>query len=172
LKLLSLGVTIMGFDRFYPKFAIATVVAVLISDNKVLLVERSYPPAVGKWSFPGGIIKAGERLGEAAKRELKEETGIEAEPMGILWILNNIVRDPSNRVKFHYLIVYVLFDPNSVKGELKAGEDARNVAWFEIDEALNAPNVSRTVKRVLMGIKKFGLTCLPLESVDHETIEG
>jgi len=162
----------VSLDRFYPKFAIATVVAVLISNDRVLLVERGHPPAVGKWSFPGGVIKAGERLGEAAKRELKEETGIEAEPIGIFWVLNNIVRDPNDGVKFHYLIVYVVFDSSSVRGELRAGEDARNVAWFEIDEALNSPSVSRTVKRVLMRIKKSGLTCLPLEGADHEVIEG
>ena len=161
----------MSLDRLYPKFAIATVVAVLISGDRVLLVERGHPPAVGKWSFPGGVIKAGERLCEAAKRELIEETGLEAEPMGILWVLNNIVRDPDGGVKFHYLIVHVLFDSSSVRGELKAGEDARNAAWLKIDEALNAPNVSRTVKRVLMRIKKFGLTCLPLEGSDHQVVE-
>ena len=162
----------MSLDRLYPKFAIATVVAVLISGDRVLLVERGHPPGMGKWAFPGGVIKAGERLSEAAKRELKEETGIEAEPMGILWVLNNIVRDPDGGVKFHYLIVYVLFDSSSVKGELRAGEDARDVTWLKIDEALDSPNVSRTVKRVLMRIKKFGLTCLPLEGVDHEVVEG
>ena len=162
----------MSLDRLYPKFAIATVVAVLISDDRVLLVERGHPPAVGKWSFPGGVIKAGEGLVEAAKRELKEETGIEAEPVGILWVLNNIVRDANGGVKFHYLIVHMLFDPSSIRGELRAGEDARDAKWLRIDEALDSPNVSRTVKRVLMRIKKFGLTCLPLEGVDHEVVEG
>lgn len=158
-------------DRLYPRFGIAAVAAVLIKDGRVLLVERGYPPAAGKWSFPGGVIEAGERLGEAAKRELFEETGLEAEPLGILWVLNNIVRDSSGRVKYHYLIIDILFDPNSVRGEPRPGGDAKNIAWVPIEEALSLPNVSRTVKKLLNRVLKHGLSYIPLEDVDNESVE-
>ncbi len=156
--------------RVYPEYSIAAVGAVLISNSRILLVERAYPPGAGKWSIPGGVIEPGERLGEAAKRELREETGLEAEPLGVLWVLNNIVRDESGRVKYHYVIVDVLFDSNSLRGELKPGGDARAVSWFTLEEAMNSPRVSRTVKRLLWRIKKYGFTYLPLEGVDHETV--
>ncbi|MDW8010472.1 MAG: NUDIX domain-containing protein, partial [Sulfolobales archaeon] len=94
--------------REYPRYAIAAVAAVLLRDGRILLVKRKYPPAIGKWSLPGGVIESGEKLVEAAKRELKEETGLDAEPLGILWILNNIVMDTSGRVKYHYLITDIL----------------------------------------------------------------
>lgn len=156
-------------EREYPKYSIAAVGAVLINSNRILLVERAYPPGAGKWSIPGGVIEPGERIRDAARRELLEETGLEAEPLGILWILNNIVRDESGRVKYHYVIVDVLFDPSTVRGELKPGGDARAVSWFTLEEAANSPGVSRTVKRLLWRIEKYGLTYIPLEGVDHET---
>jgi ADP-ribose pyrophosphatase YjhB (NUDIX family) len=156
-------------ERLYPKYGIAAVGAVVIFNNKILLVERAYPPGVGMWSIPGGVIEAGERISEAAKRELREETGLEAEPLGILWVLNNIVRDEIGRVKYHYVIVDVFFDPKTLKGELRPGGDVTGVSWFTIEEAKNSPRVSKTVKRLLWRVENYGLTLIPLSGVDHET---
>lgn len=158
-------------ERLYPKYALAAVGAVLIDENRILLVERAYPPGAGKWSIPGGVVEPGERLGEAAKRELKEETGLEAEPLGVLWVLNNIVLDGNRRVKYHYVIIDILFDPSTIKGELKPGGDVKAASWFNLEEANRLPSVSRTVKKLLWRIEKYGLTYTPLEGVDHETLD-
>lgn len=158
-------------ERLYPKYALAAVGAVLIDENRILLVERAYPPGAGKWSIPGGVVEPGERLGEAAKRELKEETGLEAEPLGVLWVLNNIVLDGNRRVKYHYVIIDILFDPSTIKGELKPGGDVKAASWFKLEEANRLPSVSRTVKKLLWRIEKYGLTYTPLEGVDHETLD-
>ncbi len=160
----------MSSSRVYPRYAIAAVGAVLIRGDEILLVRRGYPPGLGKWSIPGGVVEPGERLGEAAKRELKEETGLEAEPIGILWVLNNIVRDEAGRVKYHYLIVDILFDPSTIRGEIRPGGDVTSVSWFKVNEALTSPEVSRTVKRLIERIEKQGLTYIPIDGVDHETI--
>jgi ADP-ribose pyrophosphatase YjhB (NUDIX family) len=158
-------------ERLYPKYALAAVGAVLIDNkNRILLVERAYPPGAGKWSIPGGVIEPGERISEAARRELREETGLEAEPLGILWILNNIVYDESGRVKYHYVIVDILFDSNTVRGKPQPGGDAKAVSWFTLKEALDTPSVSRTVKKLILRIEKHGLTYIPLEDIDNESI--
>jgi len=157
-------------ERLYPKYGIAAVGAVVILDNKILLVKRAYPPGAGKWSIPGGVVEAGERISDAAMRELREETGLEAEPLGILWVLNNIVRDESGRVKYHYVIVDVLFDSSTLRGELRPGGDVTGVSWFTFEEAVSSPKVSKTVKRLLWRVENYGLTFIPLSGVDHETI--
>lgn len=154
-------------NRVRPRYAIAAVAAVVIRNKEILLVKRGYPPAVGKWSVPGGVIEAGERLVEAAKRELKEETGIEAEPVGILWILNNIIYNRERTVLYHYTIVDILFDSNTIRGELRPGGDATDVAWFDIENVLALDEVSRTTKRLIKRIEKYGLTVLPIDEIDH-----
>ncbi|MEM1931395.1 MAG: NUDIX hydrolase [Sulfolobales archaeon] len=153
--------------REYPQYAIAAVAAVLVQNDKVLLIKRKYPPAAGKWSLPGGVIEPGEGLADAAKRELKEETDLEAEPLGVLWVLNNVVLDSNGKVKYHYLIVDILFDPRSVRGTPRASGDASDVGWFSLDEVKRRDDVSRTVKKLALRIESRGLFYIPLDSCDN-----
>lgn len=157
--------------REYPRFAIAAVAAVLVRDGKMLLIKRRYPPGLGKWSLPGGVIEPGEGLAEAARRELKEETGIEAEPLGILWVLNNVVLDGSGRVKYHYLIVDVLFNSSTSRGVPRASGDASDVGWFSFEEIKSRDDVSWTVKRLVARLESLGFTYLPIDSTDHVSRE-
>lgn len=158
-------------NRVYPVHVIGAAAAVLIKGGDILLAKRRYPPGVGKWSIPGGVIEVGEEISRAARRELLEETGIEAEPLGILWVLNNIVYDRDNRVLYHYVIIDILFDPNTIRGELRPGGDVDDVKWFKLSEINHLPEVSRTVKALVRRIEKYGLTTIPLEGVDHVTIQ-
>lgn len=155
-------ITVGGVSREYPKYALVAVGAVLIKDNNILLVKRGYPPGKGKWSIPGGVIEAGEDIYSAAVRELNEEAGINAEPLGVIWIYNNIIRDESGKVQYHYVILDILFDSNSMKGELRAGGDAVDIAWVPIDEAMSRSDVSSTVKKLIERIKRLGLTYLQI----------
>lgn len=157
--------------REYPEYAVAAVGAVLIRDGKILLVKRGYPPAVGKWSLPGGVIEAGESLVDAATRELEEETGLRARPLGVVWVLNNVVLDRPGRVKYHYLIVDVLFDSGTVEGALRAGGDALDVSWVDLDEVCARDDVSRTVKKLVRRLRTYGITYIPLDSSDNITQE-
>ncbi|MCX8185909.1 MAG: NUDIX hydrolase [Sulfolobales archaeon] len=148
--------------REYPRYAIVAVGAVLLRDNEILLVKRGYPPGKGKWSIPGGVVEAGEDIYSAAIRELKEETGIEAIPLGVVWICNNVVKDDLGKVQYHYVILDVLFDDKSINGSLKAGGDAVDVAWFPTNAVMKKDDVSRTVKNLIERINKFGLTYISL----------
>jgi len=121
--------------RRYPLYPLVGVGAVVLREDKVLLVRRAAPPGKGKWSIPGGLVEVGERLGDAAVRELYEETGVRAKPVGVIDIEEYIERDPSGRVVYHYVIVDVLVEPF---GDLNPSprSDALDVGFFSIRDAL------------------------------------
>ena len=60
----------------YPAFPRVGVGAIVIKDDKVLLVQRGVEPGLGLWAIPGGTLKLGETLQTCAAREILEETGI------------------------------------------------------------------------------------------------
>ncbi|MEM4452944.1 MAG: NUDIX hydrolase, partial [Thermosphaera sp.] len=98
-------------------------------------------------------------------------TGLEAEPVGILWVLNNIVYDRERRVLYHYVILDVLFDSSSIRGELKPGGDVEDAAWMSIPEIQQRPDVSRTVKKLAERLTRGSTCVIPLEGIDLETTQ-
>ena len=96
--------------------------------DRVLVVRRANPPIRGRWGFPGGVLELGETVAEGAMRELKEETGITAEPADTLTVIDTIDRDDEGRVRYHYTLVVVVGTWQS--GEGIAGSDADEVAWL------------------------------------------
>ena len=85
------------------------------SDTRALIVQRAQQPNAGRWGFPGGVLELGETVGEGAMRELLEETGIVAEPAGVLNVHDAISRDDEGRVQFHYVLI-------AVRGIWRSGE--------------------------------------------------
>lgn len=157
--------------REYPVHPIVAVSAVLLRDKEILLVKRGSPPGLWKWALPGGVVEPGESLLKASKRELREETGLYAEPLGVCFIVNNIVLDKQGRVKYHYVIHDVLFDTSSIRGELKAGDDALDARWFTLEEALSSQEVSRTVKALLSKMHSHRLQGV-LQVFDNVVVEA
>uniref|UniRef100_A0A7C2V9T7 NUDIX domain-containing protein n=1 Tax=Ignisphaera aggregans TaxID=334771 RepID=A0A7C2V9T7_9CREN len=139
-------------SRTYPAYAIAAVGAIVISEGRILLVKRNAEPGRGLWSIPGGAIEPGESIYEAARRELVEETGVDALPLGIIGIVNVVVKDSSNRTRYHYVILDVLFDEKSIRGVLRPGGDALDVAFIPIEQAVDNASVSRTTRALLRKI--------------------
>jgi len=99
---------------------------------EVLLVRRRYPPFQGMWSIPGGHVEPGESLLEAARRELREETGIEAEPKGVIHV-HELVAEGHNGLT-HYVLVDVLMEYSG--GEPRAASDAAEARFVPYREAL------------------------------------
>lgn len=119
-------------SREYPERPIVGVLAVVRRGDRVLLVQRAIPPMPGRWGFPGGVQELGETVGEGAVRELLEETGTVAEPVGTLTVLDVIDRDGDGRVRVHFTLVAVLAEWRS--GEPMADADALDLGWFTPDE--------------------------------------
>ncbi len=117
--------------RRYPERPIVAVLAVVLRGEgaaaRALIVQRAQQPNAGRWGFPGGVLELGETVAEGAMRELCEETGIVAEPAGILNVHDAIQRDEEGRVQFHYTLI-------AVRGIWRQGEgapadDAAACAW-------------------------------------------
>ncbi len=132
-------------SRRYPKHPLVGVGAVVLIEDKVLLVRRAAPPGKGKWSIPGGLVELGESLSNAAVRELYEETGIRAKPLGVIDVEEYIERDVRGRIVYHYVIIDILVEP---LGELRphAQSDALEVGLFSISDALELELTSSTRK--------------------------
>jgi 8-oxo-dGTP diphosphatase len=118
--------------RRYPDRPIVAVLAVVVRDDKTLIVQRAQQPNAGRWGFPGGVLELGETVAEGAMRELKEETGIVAEAAGWLNVNDAISRDDEGRVQFHYTLIAVRGVWRS--GEGMAGDDAAACAWASRDD--------------------------------------
>ena len=114
--------------RRYPERPIVGVLAVVLRGDTALVVRRANPPMAGRWGFPGGVLELGETVAEGAMRELLEETGVIAEAIGPLTVIDTIDRDEAGRVRFHYALVAVR--GRWVSGEGVAADDAEEVAWL------------------------------------------
>ena len=102
-----------------------------IRDRKLraLLVKRAGPPFQGKWAIPGGFVHGDESLDEAARRELKEETGVADVYLEQLYSFGDPRRDPRGRVITIAYFALVGSDHTS----LAAGTDAAEAKWFPMD---------------------------------------
>jgi 8-oxo-dGTP diphosphatase len=118
--------------REFPELPLVGVGAIIIEGDRVLLVKRAHPPIEGQWSIPGGVLEVGEMVREAAAREAREETGLSIEPGELLGVYDRILRDPEQRVQYHYVLIDFLCRP--VGGELLAASDAAEVHWFSREE--------------------------------------
>jgi 8-oxo-dGTP diphosphatase len=118
--------------REYPGQPVVAVGAVVVKDGRVLMITRAQPPRQGLWSIPGGVVELGEALREAAAREVREETGVEAEMGEVLTVVDRILQDEAGRVQYHYVIVD--FAARWLSGEAKASSDAASVYWLEPGE--------------------------------------
>jgi ADP-ribose pyrophosphatase YjhB (NUDIX family) len=142
--------------RRYPERPVVGVLAVVLRGERALVVRRANPPLPGRWGFPGGVLELGETVAEGAMRELAEETGVVAEPAGILTVIDTIDRDAEGRVRYHYTLVAVRGLWRS--GEGVAGDDADEVAWLGRAEivAQNLPTAPALLPLIDLALGKTG----------------
>ena len=114
-------------DRRYPKRPIVGIGALIFNRDRILMAQRGKEPLKGWWSLPGGALEIGERLADGVRREVREETGLEIRPLGVLEIFERIMHDASGATEYHYVLVDYIC--RITGGELRAGDDVAVVEW-------------------------------------------
>lgn len=104
----------------------------MIRDGSVLLIERGREPQQGYWSLPGGVVEVGERLEDALRREVREETGLLVRPLAVVEIFERILRDAEGRPEYHYVLIDYVCEVTG--GEARAADDARRLEWVKREE--------------------------------------
>jgi len=110
----------------------AAVGVVCLRGDDVLLIRRAKAPLKGHWSLPGGRIEWGERVRDAALRELKEETGCEAEIAGLIDVVDGLIPDSGGALSTHYVLID--YAARWVSGEPIAGDDAADARFVSPGE--------------------------------------
>lgn len=114
-------------DRRYPHRPLLGVGALIIEHDSILLVERGKEPLRGYWSLPGGLLEIGEKLDDAIRREVLEETGLVIEPLRLHEIFERIMPDSRGTPEYHYVLIDYLCRVTG--GTLHAASDASRAAW-------------------------------------------
>ena len=108
---------------------VAVVVLAIDEQDRLLYVRRNHEPAMYRWAWPSGFVDAGERVEDAAVREVREETGIEVE-LGELLGVWSATGDQT---------VVIAYRASATGGALRPGPEALAAAWIPIDPASSRP---------------------------------
>ena len=116
----------------YPRPALTVDVALVTREDvpRVLLIKRANDPFAKRWALPGGFVEESERLVDAAKRELVEETGVVVNDLEQLYAAGDPDRDPRGWT------VSVVFLARMEAGQVNAlaADDAAEADWFSLNK--------------------------------------
>ena len=138
----------------YPNRPLVGVGVVAIKDGRVLLIRRAKPPRAGRWSLPGGRQRLGETVRETARRELREETGVEAEVTALLDVVDSITRDDAGAIAYHYTLVDFLAEWRG--GAPRAGGDATEALWADPADLGSYELWDETLRLIRLGLARRG----------------
>ena len=134
---------------------VPTVGVVCLRGDEVLLIRRGTPPRLNQWSLPGGRLEWGETLEVAALRELKEETGVEAELLGLLDVVDGVFpARPGGEITRHYVMID--YAARWTGGEAVAGDDAAEAKFVTLDEAMALVEWEETRRVIAETYARFG----------------
>jgi 8-oxo-dGTP diphosphatase len=122
-------------ERTYPQRPFLAVSAAIFRNGKVLVVRRARKPALNLYTLPGGAVEAGETLIDAVIREVREETSLSIEPIGLAGHREVIVRDDQGKVERHFVILY--FAARWLGGEPVLSDELDDSRWLDPPELGN-----------------------------------
>ena len=115
-----------------PVTPLLTADAVIVDPERgVVLIRRGHEPFRGSWALPGGFVEVGETVEAACRREAREETGLEVEPVRLLGVYSDPARDPRGHT------VSAVFVCRVTGGKLCGGDDAAEARWFATLDGLD-----------------------------------
>jgi 8-oxo-dGTP diphosphatase len=117
-----------SYDYPRPALTVDVVLATREVRPRVLLIKRAKDPFAGRWALPGGFVDENERLIDAARRELVEETGVRMGELEQLCAAGDPGRDPRGWT------VSVVFFARVEEVEAKGADDAAEAKWFRLDK--------------------------------------
>ncbi|WP_339913912.1 NUDIX hydrolase [uncultured Brevundimonas sp.] len=123
---------------------------VCLRGEQVLLIRRGTPPMVGSWSLPGGRVEPGERVMDAALRELREETGVTAELTGLIDVVDGIFPDSGR----HYVLID--YAARWLSGEPVAGDDALEARFVPLADVDRLVSWSETRRVIAEAVRRAG----------------
>ncbi len=125
---------------------IVAIGAIVLKDDRILLIRRGNPPNQGLWSVPGGKVKLGEKLQDAVRREIREECSIDCIPLDLYEVVERIYHTPDGEISYHYVIVDFL--ALWAGGEPIARDDALDVGWYGLED-LNGIQTTEGLSEVI-----------------------
>jgi ADP-ribose pyrophosphatase YjhB (NUDIX family) len=144
----------MSDARTYPQRPYLAVSAAIIRDGKVLVVRRARKPALHLYTLPGGGVETGETLMQAVMREVREETALEVEPVGLAGHREVIIRDAQDRVERHFVILS--FAARWRSGEVALNEELDDARWLDPSELAGLQTTEGLAKIVEAAIGLLG----------------
>jgi 8-oxo-dGTP diphosphatase len=121
---------------------------VCLRGGDVLLIRRGKAPLKGEWSLPGGRMEMGEGVAQTALRELTEETGVSAELLGLIDVVDHF-HDGGQAVLIDYAARWI-------GGEPAAGDDATEARFVAVDEAMALVGWEETRRVIALAVERFG----------------
>ncbi len=129
-----------------------TVDTIIQRDSRILLVKRKNDPFKGYLVLPGGFVNEGERVEDAAKREVKEETSLNIEVLDILGVYSDPTRDPRGHMMSTVFISKI--SSHNDKVDAVAQDDAAAIEWISL-EVIDTRNVGFDHKRIISDYKTW-----------------
>jgi len=121
--------------------------AIIVDENRLLLVKRKYPPGAGDWCIPAGFMEYDESPVECCKREVKEETGLDIKIERLFWNYK-AGDDPRS------MVVLILYLATVADGDLIPGDDAIETKYFDL-EKLPSNIAFSAHRRAIKDLKKY-----------------
>jgi 8-oxo-dGTP diphosphatase len=131
---------------------VAAVGVVCLRGDQVLMIQRGRAPLKGHWSLPGGKIEWGERAADAALRELAEETGVQAELLGLIDVVDGLFLGDGE--SSHYVLVD--YAARWIGGEPAAGDDAAQALFVPVDALAPLDLWPETMRIIREAHARFG----------------